>query len=142
MKSHVFLAVAVALFVSLPVLVSAQTLDVKLTHSRVFENNLSGAIPGACSRWGCTPATPVSYSVEGAWLWLLMPDGRTAVVNCTGKYQLKFDGVNTRSCRIPAVDRLRAEFNGKNVKLSWQVLAGLDQWQSMSETYTLSEIRN
>jgi hypothetical protein len=142
MKSHVFLVAAVALFVSMPALISAQKMDVKLTHSQVIQNNLSGAIPGTCCGWSCTGPTPVSYNVEGAWLWLLMPDGRTAVVSRASKYQLKLDGVNSRSCRVPAVDRLQAEFEGTKVELIWQVLAGLDQWQPVSETYTLSEIRN
>jgi hypothetical protein len=142
MKRLVSMAATVVLFVSLPALVSAQKMDVKLTNSQVFQDNLSGAIPGTCYLWNCTGPTPVSYNVEGAWLWLLMPDGRTAVVSCASKYQLKLDGVNSRSCRIPTVDRLQAEFKGKKVKLNWQVLAGLDQWQYMSETYTLSEIRN
>jgi len=133
MKLHVFLAAAVALFVSLPTLVSAQKMDVKVTNSQVFQNNLSGVIPGTCSRWGCTWPTPVSYTVEGASLWLLMPDGRTAVVSCNWKYQLKLDGVNSRSCRIPAVDHLRADFRGNNVKL---------RWQDQSETYSLVEIHN
>ncbi|MGA2220051.1 MAG: hypothetical protein ABSG51_18340 [Terracidiphilus sp.] len=133
MKWHVCLVAAVALFVSSPALVSAQKMDVKVTNSQVFQNNLSGVIPGTCSRWGCTWPVPVSYAVEGASLWLLMPDGRTAVVSCNWKYQLKFDGVNSRSCRIPDVDHLQANFRGNDVKL---------RWQGQYETYTLVEIRN
>jgi len=133
MKSHVFLVAAVALFVSSPALLSAQKMEVRITNSRVFQNGLSGVIPGTCSRWGCTWPTPVSYGVEGASLWLLMPDGRTAVVSCSWKYQLKLDGVNSRSCRIPALDHLRADFRGNDVKL---------RWQGQSETYTLVEIHN
>jgi len=78
-----------------------------------------------------------SYSVTGATLSLLLPDGRIAVVNCASKFAEHFAGPagNHRSCRIPIVDDLQANFNGKNSKLEWPV--SLDGKKLQSETYTI-----
>jgi hypothetical protein len=77
----------------------------------------------------------VSYNVTGATLGLLLPDGRIAIVNCTSKYSPKFDYVNRRSCRIPPVDNIEADFKGKNAKLRWPV--SLDGKKFDAETYQI-----
>jgi archaellum component FlaF (FlaF/FlaG flagellin family) len=82
-----------------------------------------------------TPARQGSYRVRGATFSLQLPDGRVAVVNCEGKYRLRFDHVNTRSCRIPLVDDIQAEFVGGKAKLKWSV--SLDGKTMESETYKI-----
>jgi hypothetical protein len=78
-----------------------------------------------------------SYSVTGATLSLLLPDGRTAVVNCVSKFAERFAGPagNHRSCRTPILDDIKADFKGKNAKLSWPV--SLDGKKFESETYKI-----
>lgn len=73
------------------------------------------------------------YAVQGATISLLLPDGRIAVVNCVSKYAPKFDYINQRSCRIPLVDDIEAEFHGDKAKLFWSV--SLDGKKMESETY-------
>lgn len=84
-----------------------------------------------------TAPHPVSYSVTGATLSLLLPDGRMAVVNCVSKFQERMAGPrgNHRSCRTPLVDNIEADFNGKNAKLKWPV--SLDGKKFESETYKI-----
>jgi hypothetical protein len=79
----------------------------------------------------------VSFSVSGATLALLLPDGRRAVVNCTSKFSERFAGRegNHRSCRVPIVDELDAEFSGKSAKLRW--VASIDGKKTDSETYKI-----
>jgi hypothetical protein len=78
-----------------------------------------------------------SYSVTGATFSLLLPDGRTAVVNCKSKFAEHFAGPagNHRSCRMPIIDDITAEFKGKDAKLFWPV--SLDGKKLESETYTI-----
>ena len=77
---------------------------------------------GTTTTSGVTTAPrQISYSVSGATLSIQLPDGRIAVVNCVSKYQPKFDYINRRSCRIPLVTDVQAEFNGNNAKLKWSV---------------------
>jgi hypothetical protein len=75
----------------------------------------------------------ISYEVRGATFTLLLPDGRGAVVNCESKYMPKFDYINRRSCRMPLVDNIHAEFHGDKAKLEWVV--SLDGKKIQSETY-------
>jgi hypothetical protein len=75
----------------------------------------------------------ISYEVRGATFTLLLPDGRGAVVNCESKYMPKFDYINRRSCRMPLVDNIHAEFHGDKAKLEWVV--SLDGKKMQSETY-------
>ena len=68
------------------------------------------------------PPQTLNYSVHGAELRLLLPDGRTVVVACEVKTDWKINGSGgLRDCRLPPVDELVAEFNGKNAKLKWPV---------------------
>ena len=78
----------------------------------------------------------ISYHVSGATFSLILPDGRVAVVNCVSKFQERFAGRgNHRSCRMPIVDDIQAEFKGKNAKLAWPV--SIDGKKMESETYTI-----
>jgi hypothetical protein len=78
-----------------------------------------------------------SYSVTGATLSLLLPDGRVAIVNCVSKFAEHFAGSagNHRSCRMPIIDDVNVEFKGKNAKIFWPV--SLDGKKLESETYTI-----
>lgn len=82
-----------------------------------------------------TPAHQVPYHVRGATFTLQLPDGRAAVVNCESKFKERMAGPagNHRSCRIPLVENIQAEFHGDNAKLIWVV--SLDGTKMQSETY-------
>jgi len=75
--------------------------------------------------------------VRGATFALLLPDGRVAVVNCESKFAEHMAGAagNHRSCRMPLVDDIEAEFNGDKAKLKWSV--SLDGKKMASETYKI-----
>jgi hypothetical protein len=79
----------------------------------------------------------VSYHVRGATFSLLLSDGRVAVVNCESKFAEHFAGPagNHRSCRMPLVDDIEAEFNGNKAKLQWPV--SIDGKKIESETYKI-----
>jgi hypothetical protein len=83
------------------------------------------------------PAQAGSFSVRGATFSLLLPDGRTAVVNCDIKFAEHFAGAagNHRNCRQPLNDNVQAEFKGSNAKLEWVV--SIDGKKKESETYEL-----
>ncbi len=87
-----------------------------------------------------------TFKVQGATYTLLLPDGRLAVVNCESKFAEHFAGHagNRRSCRMPIVEDIQAEFNGDKAKLIWPV--SLDGKKLQSETYrilgVLSKPRN
>ncbi len=82
-----------------------------------------------------------TYSVTGATLSLLLPDGRVAVVNCASKLNLfSTDPHPQRSCRIPPVDTIEVEFKGKNAKLAWSV--SVDGSKMESETYKILAIND
>ena len=85
-----------------------------------------------------TPASSVSYAVSGATLSLQLPDGRIAVVNCDSKANwTDFSHANQvrRSCRIPLVNEIQAEFDGDKSKLKWPV--SIDGKKFESETYKI-----
>lgn len=86
------------------------------------------------------PARQVSYNVRGATFTLQLPDGRSVVVNCESKFQERMAGPagNHRSCRIPLVDEIQADFHGDNAKLEWVV--SLDGKKRQSETYKILAI--
>lgn len=83
------------------------------------------------------PSREGSFNVMGATYSLLLPDGRVAIVNCASKFQERMAGRegNHRSCRMPLVDDIQADFKGKNAKLSWVV--SLDGKKKDSETYKI-----
>lgn len=84
-----------------------------------------------------TPGHQVSFHVRGATYSLLLPDGRIVVVNCESKFAEHMAGHagNHRSCRMPLVDDIEAEFNGDKAKLKWNV--SLDGKKTASETYKI-----
>jgi hypothetical protein len=134
-----------------------QKLKVTIIERQNSQTSYSGVVPGRstattngnanCYAYGntanCTatsttqsvntPARRVGYDVQGATFTLKLPDGRVAVVNCASKYSPKGDYVNRRSCRVPLVNELEAEFEGNNAKLKWPV--SLDGRKMESETY-------
>jgi hypothetical protein len=85
-----------------------------------------------------TPPRQFSAQVRGATLSLLLPDAQVAVVNCESKYALHFDYINRRSCRVPPVDEIAAEFDGNKAKLLWNV--SINGQQMESETYKIVAI--
>jgi hypothetical protein len=87
-----------------------------------------------------TPAHQVSYHVRGATFTLQLPDGRAAIVNCESKFKERMAGPagNHRSCRLPLVENIEAEFHGDKAKLIWVV--SLDGKKMQSETYKVLAI--
>jgi hypothetical protein len=75
----------------------------------------------------------VNYTVVGTTLSLLLPDGRVALVNCVNRYSAKGTYINRRSCGMPMVEHVEAEFTGETAKLKWTV--GTDGKKTESETY-------
>jgi hypothetical protein len=143
---------------------SAQKLDVKIVDRQDNDTDYTYVVPGrsvsnsntnvSCNgninNVNCngsthttssdTPAEQVSYHVNGATFTLQLPDGRAAVVNCQSKFKERMAGPagNHRSCRIPLVDNIQAEFHGANAKLLWSV--SLDGKKMQSETYKILAI--
>jgi hypothetical protein len=78
-----------------------------------------------------------SFKVHGATFTLELPDGRLAIVNCESKFAEHMAGRvgNRRSCRMPVVDNIQADFHGDNAKLIWPV--SLDGKKMQSETYKI-----
>ena len=77
-----------------------------------------------------------NLNLSGATLTLQLPDGDSAVVNCTSKFQERFAGPgNVRSCRVPLVDEFEADFHGDKARLFWPV--SLDCKKTASETYKI-----
>ena len=152
-------------FLFLSVASKAQSYDVKIVQRQAHETGYTYQVAGHssahsngsadctaqsygnntaanCNAVGTTNTSTTapmvySYSVTGATLSLRLPDGRTAVVNCVSKFAERFAGPagNHRSCREPLTDDIRADFKGKNAKLSWSV--SLDGKKFESETYRI-----
>jgi len=100
------------------------------------DNSYSVNCSGTGSTSGfTTPGALVPFQVRGATLTLLLPDGRGAVVNCESKFAERMAGPrgNHRSCRVPLVQAIEAEFRGNKAKLEWVV--SLDGKRKESETY-------
>lgn len=156
MSKSPWLAVALA-FVSLPFSVpsaSAEKVQVNVLYRQDSDVVYHAVIPGysgpnADITGACTldpdPANcpadtqanatsgEVNYTVVGTTLSLGLPDGRVAVVNCVNRYSAKGNYINRRSCGMPMVERVDAEFNGKIAKLTWPV--GPNGKKIESETY-------
>jgi hypothetical protein len=159
------LPLVAALAASSALMLHAQLMTVKIIDRRTSETNYNYQVPGHsssttygssncsansygnsasanCSGSSTTNmlvAAPqeVSFSVTGATFSLLLPDGRIAVVNCVSKFAEKMAGPagNHRSCRMPIVDEIQADFKDKNAKLEWSV--SLDGKKKESETYRI-----
>jgi hypothetical protein len=106
--------------------------------------NCSGATRATTSS---TPTRVGSYEVKGATFSLQLPTGRVVVVNCESKLPPVALGValalasggasanRRRSCRMPIVNDIHAEFSGDNAKLKWPV--SIDGKKLESETYKI-----
>jgi hypothetical protein len=110
---------------------SAQKLDVKIVDRQDKQDSYQYAAVYN------NVAVGKSFAVQGATLTLELPDGRLAVVNCESKFAEHFAGPvgNRRSCRVPLVEEVRADFHGDNAKLMWNV--SLDGSKTQSETYKI-----
>jgi hypothetical protein len=153
------LAIVALVFTSASAL--AQKLDVKIIDRQDKETEYTYTVPGhfssqSNSSANCygnetnvncsgstttngseTPAQQVTFRVHGATFSLQLPDGRVAVVNCESKFRERFAGPagNRRSCRMPLVDDVQADFHGDKAKLEWVV--SLDGKKKSSETYKI-----
>jgi hypothetical protein len=143
---------------------TAQKLAVQIVNRQDFETDYTYVVPGhfssesdsnancyvGGSNVNCTgssttsgismPAHQVSFHVRGATFTLQLPDGRAAVVNCESKFKERFAGPrgNRRSCRMPLVDNIQADFHGDNARLEWVV--SLDGKKTQTETYKIIAI--
>jgi hypothetical protein len=110
---------------------SAQKIDVKIVDRQDKQDSYQYAAVYN------NVAVGKSFAVQGATLTLELPDGRLAVVNCESKFAEHFAGPvgNRRSCHVPLVDEIRADFHGDNAKLMWNV--SLDGSKTQSETYKI-----
>jgi hypothetical protein len=110
---------------------SAQKLDVKIVDRQDKEDSYDYV--GVYNN----VATGKTFRVHGATFTLLLPDGRLAVVNCESKFAEHMAGAagNRRSCRMPIVDQIQADFHGDKAKLIWPV--SLDGKKMESETYKI-----
>ena len=101
-------------------------------NASVYGNTASGN----CVASGA-PASSGSYSVHGATLSLLLPDGRIVVVNCNAKPNWTDWSHPTayRGCREPITNSIEAEFDGDNAKLEWPV--SIDGKKKQNETYKI-----
>lgn len=103
------------------------------------ESDITGACmldpdPANCPSMDANPSggSP-NYLLVGTTLSLLLPDGRVALVNCQNRYSDQGAYINRRSCGMPMVQRVQAEFVGQNAKLQWPV--GTNSRKTESETY-------
>ena len=78
-----------------------------------------------------------TFKVHGATFTLQLPDGPLAIVNCESKFAEHMAGHagNRRSCRMPVVDDIQADFKGGSAKLIWPV--SLDGKKLESETHKI-----
>src|SRR5690348_11197859 len=131
------------LLLPLITLTAGEKFDVKIVRRQDSASTYGFTVPGYsqtntnanvnCSNFpnavGCTgsatstttgqSAVSGSYEVRGATLALRLPDGRVAVVNCDSKTNwTEWSNTNAhRSCRIPPLDDLSAEFSGNKATL-------------------------
>jgi hypothetical protein len=101
-------------------------------NASVYGNTASGNCVASAA-----PASSGSYSVHGATLSLLLPDGRIVVVNCNAKPNWTDWSHPTtyRGCREPITNTIEGEFDGDNAKLEWPV--SIDGKKKQSETYKI-----
>ena len=159
-KGNTLLAIAVLLILSTSIdaadllnvtIIDRQNIDGRYTYvvpgystsrsdTTVNCNGLGNSVNCSGSTTGTTlshPALVGSYQVTGATLSLQLSDGRVAVVNCDSKVNwTKFSNPHFyRSCRVPLVNNIQAEFKGDNAKLKWSV--SIDGKKMQSETYKI-----
>jgi len=81
-----------------------------------------------------TPAQTSTYELQGATFSLALPDSRIVVVTCDSKHVF----AKVRSCRMPTVNDIQAEFKGDKAKLFWPV--SIDGKKLESETYKIINV--
>lgn len=123
------------LLAGLAPLAAAQKMNVKIVNREDHDNSYDYA--GVYTVGGSTTATSTRFHVTGATLTLQLPDGRLAVANCVSKFAEHFAGPagNRRSCHVPLVDTVEADFHGDSAKLSWNV--SINGKKSQTETYKI-----
>lgn len=139
---------------------SAQKMDVSVLYRQDSDSRYIAIIPGytgpeadvtgACmldpDPANCPPVDATmangspNYLLNGTTLSLLMPDGRIVLVNCQNRFSSKGTYIGRRSCGMPMVQHVQAEFKGSNAKLEWPV--GADGKKTQSETYTVVAVLN
>jgi hypothetical protein len=67
------------------------------------------------------PSRTVNYSVHGATMSLLLPDGRLVVINCDSRPSYDGNSSEQRSCREPIGDEIQVVFDQDNARLLWNV---------------------
>lgn len=83
-----------------------------------------------------SPGMAGSYQVTGATLTLKLPDGRLVVVNCNAKLNwTEWTEGAYRSCRVPLIANIEAEFKGDKAKLRWVV--SIDGKKKQTESYQI-----
>jgi hypothetical protein len=128
------LAISALIFVFAS-LAPAQKMNVRVVNREDHDSSYDYA--GVYTIGGSTTATATTFHVTGSTLTLQLPDGRRAVVNCAYKFAEHFAGAagNRRSCHVPLIDDIHADFHGDSAKLSWNV--SIDGKKSQSETYKI-----
>jgi hypothetical protein len=63
----------------------------------------------------------VNYTVVGTTISLELPGGRVALLNCVNRYSSSGTSINRRSCGMPLVQHVLADFKGQTAKLTWPV---------------------
>lgn len=76
--------------------------------------------PANCPSQNPAPGE-VNYTVVGTTISLELPGGRVAVLNCVNRYSSSGTSINRRSCGMPMVQHVEADFNGRTAKLTWPV---------------------
>lgn len=153
-KTVTFVAALVILFVAPASQAQKKKLSVQIVNRQSSATEYTYTVPGyaasSCNASvdgntasaNCvasdTPASSGSYSVHGATLSLLLPDGRIVVVNCYTKpnwtdWDHPTDAY--RSCREPITNTIEAEFKGDDAKLEWPV--SIDGKKKQNETYKI-----
>lgn len=148
-----WIAAALVCFVCCTQSIKAQKLDATVLYRQSSDSAYSVLVPGysAAGAPDCaadvanaecfrptTPiseASPVSRSVIGTTLSLLLPDGKVAVLNCVNKSKYSSRGayIVLRNCGMPMVEHVEAELKGDMAKLEWPVTA--DSKKTESEKY-------
>jgi hypothetical protein len=119
---------------------SAQKLEATVLYRQNSDNDYRAVVPGYSKAspegyvdcagdttnpecFATTRSNPgeVSYTVVGTTVSLLLPDGKVAVVNCVNKHSAYGNSLSRRSCGMPLVEHVQAEFKGNTAKLKWPV---------------------
>lgn len=147
------IALAICCLASYATAVFAQKLEATVLYRQNSDNNYAALIPDSAgtvpdglvdcaadiANPTCSgPAQPAApgqpaLHVSGTTLSLLLPDGKVAVVNCLNRYSFKGNYLNRRSCAMPLVEHVEADFNGQHARLKW--LVSSESRKTESETY-------